>query len=336
MLLDLLYVHQYTLVDWPVGVPAVSADFNVKCLNADELQSLTLPFLKEQMGDDYLSEVPGDDEDVDDDHLVPVPRSSFYLQDWSAGQLDVFRNADLKMFDVPLVINTYNQPLCLLSNLQAFLKALPQDMDPPSPDDAYLSSSSPLPPVMHQNTSKVIGATTGFVKKLVATSWDWSLSCPWGLPLDWQLSPGAKDHDQSLVATGHQSGPIHSLEEEQCHWDAEESAKKKLEQEVVDRVMVAQQLIEGRLRKTKWPISIMHTAPDTVAQVLDWCLGKMTALLHDLITKVDNLAKPKGKGKIKVGEVDELANEDQNESAEEAATPGWAVDNANWPPLKGA
>ncbi|KIK23299.1 hypothetical protein PISMIDRAFT_10947 [Pisolithus microcarpus 441] len=87
MLLDLLYVHQYTLVDWPVGVPAVGADFNVKRLNADELQSLTSPFLKEQMGDDYLSEVPRDDEDVDDDHLVPVPGSSFYLQDWSTGSL---------------------------------------------------------------------------------------------------------------------------------------------------------------------------------------------------------------------------------------------------------
>ncbi|KAI6016379.1 hypothetical protein BKA83DRAFT_4498011 [Pisolithus microcarpus] len=86
-LLDLLYVHQYMLVDWPVGVPAVGADFNVKCLNADELRSLTLPFLKEQMGNDYLSEVPGDNEDVDDDHLVPVPGLSFYLWDWSTGSL---------------------------------------------------------------------------------------------------------------------------------------------------------------------------------------------------------------------------------------------------------
>ncbi|KAI6121646.1 hypothetical protein F5141DRAFT_1211303 [Pisolithus sp. B1] len=139
MLLDLLYVHQYTLVDWPAGVPAVGTGFNVKCLNSDELQSLTVPFLKEQMGDDYLSEVPGDgDEDVSDDHLEPVPGSLFYLQDWSTEQLEVFRNTDPRMFNIPLVINTYNQPLCLLSDSQAFLKALPPDMDPPSPDDTPL------------------------------------------------------------------------------------------------------------------------------------------------------------------------------------------------------
>ncbi|KAI6102144.1 hypothetical protein F5141DRAFT_1217723 [Pisolithus sp. B1] len=129
MLLDLLYVHQYRLLDWPARVPAIGTGFN------------------EQMGDNYLSEVPGDDdENASDDHLVPVPGSSFYLQDWSTEQLEVFRNTDLRMFNIPLVINTYNQPLCLLSDSQAFLKALPLDMDPPSPDDTPLSPSSPLPP----------------------------------------------------------------------------------------------------------------------------------------------------------------------------------------------
>ncbi|KAI6009557.1 hypothetical protein F5J12DRAFT_782065 [Pisolithus orientalis] len=60
-LLDLLYVHQYTITDWPAGVPAVGLDFNVKHLNADELHALTVPFLKESMGADYLAEAPLDD-----------------------------------------------------------------------------------------------------------------------------------------------------------------------------------------------------------------------------------------------------------------------------------
>ncbi|KAI6008641.1 hypothetical protein EDC04DRAFT_2906934 [Pisolithus marmoratus] len=35
-LLDLLFAHKYTIVDWPGGVPAVSQNFNVKHLNANE------------------------------------------------------------------------------------------------------------------------------------------------------------------------------------------------------------------------------------------------------------------------------------------------------------
>ncbi|KIK13604.1 hypothetical protein PISMIDRAFT_17867 [Pisolithus microcarpus 441] len=164
MLLDLLYLHQFTLVDWLRGVSAVGADFNVKHLNANELCSLIVPFLKEQMGADYMLEAPADDdEDVADEGLVPVPESSFYLMDWTPGisvsvqhnilvlmsqpeQLELFRDADLKMFNIPLVINTYNQSLCLLSDSQAFLKGLPKGMNWPPIDGASTSVDSPLPP----------------------------------------------------------------------------------------------------------------------------------------------------------------------------------------------
>ncbi|KAI5989608.1 hypothetical protein EDC04DRAFT_2912197 [Pisolithus marmoratus] len=61
-------------------------------------------------------------------------------------QLEVFRDADLKMFDIPLVINIFHQPLHLLSDSQAFLKGLPEDMDSPPADDASPSPLSPLPP----------------------------------------------------------------------------------------------------------------------------------------------------------------------------------------------
>ncbi|KAI6098178.1 hypothetical protein F5141DRAFT_1066996 [Pisolithus sp. B1] len=162
-LLDLLYLHQFTLVDWPAGVSAVGANFNVKCLNADELHALIIPFLKEQMGADYMLEAPGDDdEDVVDEGLVPVPKSSFYLADWTPGisvsvqhnileltnqpeQLELFRDVDLKTFDVPLVINTYDQLLHLLSDSQAFLKGLPKGMNQPPIDGASTSVALPLP-----------------------------------------------------------------------------------------------------------------------------------------------------------------------------------------------
>ncbi|KAI6156268.1 hypothetical protein EDD17DRAFT_1512594 [Pisolithus thermaeus] len=61
-LLDLLFTHKYTIVDWPAGVPAISQHFNVKHLTADELHALTVPFLKEQMGNDYHTETRIDDD----------------------------------------------------------------------------------------------------------------------------------------------------------------------------------------------------------------------------------------------------------------------------------
>ncbi|KAI6114654.1 hypothetical protein EV401DRAFT_2074060 [Pisolithus croceorrhizus] len=72
-LLDLLFTHKHTIIDWPAGVPAISRNFNVKCLTADELRALTVPFLKEQMGKDYEMEATVDDEDDHGDFVVPVP-----------------------------------------------------------------------------------------------------------------------------------------------------------------------------------------------------------------------------------------------------------------------
>ncbi|KIN99667.1 hypothetical protein M404DRAFT_30338 [Pisolithus tinctorius Marx 270] len=73
----------HTIVDWPAGVPAVGPDFNVKCLNADKLHALTVPFLKEQMEQDYNLEAPAEEEE---DHFVPAPASLFYLKHWTAGE----------------------------------------------------------------------------------------------------------------------------------------------------------------------------------------------------------------------------------------------------------
>ncbi|KIO08075.1 hypothetical protein M404DRAFT_23345 [Pisolithus tinctorius Marx 270] len=80
-LLNLLYMHQYTIVNWPAAVPAVGLDFNIKGFSADELHALTVPFLKEQMGADFHSEVHVEDEG--DDSLVPVPMASFDLREWT-------------------------------------------------------------------------------------------------------------------------------------------------------------------------------------------------------------------------------------------------------------
>ncbi|KAI6019757.1 hypothetical protein F5J12DRAFT_780852 [Pisolithus orientalis] len=84
VLLDLLFIHKHTIIDWPAGVLVVGPDFNVKCLNTNELHALTVPFLKEQMEQDYNLEAPAEEEE---DHFVPVPASLFYLKHWTAAAL---------------------------------------------------------------------------------------------------------------------------------------------------------------------------------------------------------------------------------------------------------
>ena len=161
-MLNLLYEHQYTIIDWPAGVDAVGPSFNVKSLSADELRALTVPFLKEQMGADYYAEGPGED-DEGTGQVVPTPKSSFYLQHWTTGefsrvqmitsnpnldhseQSQLFRRADPEMFNIPLVVNTHNQPLRLLSDSQKFLSGVPKHMLPPKPQERASSTSS-LPP----------------------------------------------------------------------------------------------------------------------------------------------------------------------------------------------
>ncbi|KIN95979.1 hypothetical protein M404DRAFT_33726 [Pisolithus tinctorius Marx 270] len=116
----------YTITDWPAGVPAVGLDFNVKCPNADELCALTVPFLKESMGADYHAEAPLDEEEDQAEYLVPFPNSSFYLKKWTDDQIELFRHSDARMCDIPLVVNTLNQHLHVLSDSDAFVKALPK------------------------------------------------------------------------------------------------------------------------------------------------------------------------------------------------------------------
>ncbi|KAI6012370.1 hypothetical protein EDC04DRAFT_2904881 [Pisolithus marmoratus] len=100
-LLDVLYTAQYTVIDWPAHVPAVGPDFNIRCLNANELRGLVVPFLKEQMGADYYAEAPG--EDQDQDGSMVVPSLSFDLKKWMPKQVRLFRLADSEMFNIPLV-----------------------------------------------------------------------------------------------------------------------------------------------------------------------------------------------------------------------------------------
>ncbi|KAI6118934.1 hypothetical protein EDD16DRAFT_1519657 [Pisolithus croceorrhizus] len=126
MLLDLLFTHKYMIVDWPVGVPAISQHFNVKCLTADELRALTVPFLKEQMGNDHHMETRLDGDDEHGDYIVPEPALSFSLKPWTADQLALVHMMNPKAFEIPLVTDTFGQPLCLLSDSQVFLKGVPR------------------------------------------------------------------------------------------------------------------------------------------------------------------------------------------------------------------
>ena len=81
-LLDILYKHQLTIIDWPAGVSAPGADFKLRQLSADELRALVVPFLKEHMGDYYTAEGP---DDAQCGNIV-VPPSSFQFQKWSEGE----------------------------------------------------------------------------------------------------------------------------------------------------------------------------------------------------------------------------------------------------------
>ncbi|KAI6011457.1 hypothetical protein BKA83DRAFT_4131866 [Pisolithus microcarpus] len=125
-LLDLLFTHKHTIVDWPARVPAINQDFNVKSLTADELHALTVPFLKEQMGSDYHIEAAVEGEDDCGDYIVLAPVSSFCLKLWTADQLVLVHVINPGTFDIPLVIDTFGQSLHLLSDFQAFLKVVPR------------------------------------------------------------------------------------------------------------------------------------------------------------------------------------------------------------------
>ncbi|KIN99656.1 hypothetical protein M404DRAFT_30307 [Pisolithus tinctorius Marx 270] len=111
-------------------------------LNANELCALTVPFLKEQTEQDYNLEAPAEEEE---DHFVPVPASSFYLKHWTADQLQLLHEANSKAFDIPLVVNMLHHSLCLLSDLQAFVKVLPPTMHQKGPDQEAAPCLPPPP-----------------------------------------------------------------------------------------------------------------------------------------------------------------------------------------------
>ncbi|KAI6025467.1 hypothetical protein EDC04DRAFT_2606255 [Pisolithus marmoratus] len=127
-LLDVLYTAQYTVIDWPAHVPAVGPDVNIRCLNANELHGLVVPFLKEQVGADYYAEAPG--EDQDQDGSMVVPSLSFDLKKWTP------RQAFLRVL-----------PRGVLPPKNRLMSSLP----PSSPLEESLqpsqSNPSPLPPI---------------------------------------------------------------------------------------------------------------------------------------------------------------------------------------------
>ncbi|KAI5985669.1 hypothetical protein EDC04DRAFT_3000384 [Pisolithus marmoratus] len=118
-LLDLLFSHKYTIFDWPSGVPA--------------------------MGNDYHMEATVEDEDDHANYVVPVPAVSFSLKPWTADQHVLVHMMDLKAFDIPLVMSTFNQPLQLLSDSQAFLKTIPRGMHHEDAEEDRQSATTPTP-----------------------------------------------------------------------------------------------------------------------------------------------------------------------------------------------
>ena len=81
-LLDILYKHQLTIINWPDGVSAPGTDFKLRQLSADELHALVVPFLKEHMGNYYTAKDPDNTQSGN----IMVPPSSFQFQKWSEGE----------------------------------------------------------------------------------------------------------------------------------------------------------------------------------------------------------------------------------------------------------
>ncbi|KAI6099279.1 hypothetical protein EDD16DRAFT_1708881 [Pisolithus croceorrhizus] len=140
-------------MDWPAHVPAMGPDFNIRCLNADELCALVVPFLKEQMGADYHAKAPGKEEDQDEPMIMPS--SSFHLRNGHLSRL--FRLADSQMFSIPLIVNMSG----ILSDSQAFLRVPLRGLLPPR---NQLSSSLPpsslpeeLPPLQSTTYGDLLG-----------------------------------------------------------------------------------------------------------------------------------------------------------------------------------
>ncbi|KIN93940.1 hypothetical protein M404DRAFT_35582 [Pisolithus tinctorius Marx 270] len=94
------------------------------------------------MEQDYNLEAPAEEEE---DHFVPVPASSFYLKHWTADQLQLLCEADPKAFDIPLVVNMLHHSLCLISDSQAFVKALPPTMHQKGPNQEAAPCLPPPP-----------------------------------------------------------------------------------------------------------------------------------------------------------------------------------------------
>ncbi|KAI6115543.1 hypothetical protein EV401DRAFT_1889518 [Pisolithus croceorrhizus] len=75
---------------------------------------------------DYHMETRLDGDDEHGDYIVPEPALSFSLKPWTADQLALVHMMNPKAFEIPLVTDTFGQPLCLLSDSQVFLKGVPR------------------------------------------------------------------------------------------------------------------------------------------------------------------------------------------------------------------
>ncbi|KAI6011637.1 hypothetical protein EDC04DRAFT_2905349 [Pisolithus marmoratus] len=205
-LLDYLTtIIKYKVLDLSVNVPlpafsilsGISYDhiLALKPLESTWDRNRTVPFLKEQMGKDYEMETMVDDEDGPGDFVVPVPASSFHLKPWTADQLALAHMMNPKAFDIPLVINTFGRPLCLLLDSQAFLNVVPRGMHHEDMDEERASTPTPIPSSPQAGMS-LPPATRGFTILVV---WLWHLITCHSLPPHHLMTPGSPLLDAYIV-----------------------------------------------------------------------------------------------------------------------------------------
>jgi hypothetical protein len=173
-MLNLLYIHQVHVIDWPAGVPPIGSDFVLKDLNACELKALVVPFLKRCMGLDYGAELVQIERKERKKNKAPVksavkiPDEELKFEPWSDGKSDtcivklsiniltdakaLFEHEDGEMLNIPLVTDTEGKVLRTLMDSVAFMKNLPESVVLPraatpivdSPAVSDLPPSSPM------------------------------------------------------------------------------------------------------------------------------------------------------------------------------------------------
>ncbi|KAF9237416.1 hypothetical protein BU15DRAFT_75957 [Melanogaster broomeanus] len=157
--LDIMWKHQMRVVDWPAKVVPLGPGFstNGKGVTSEMLDAICLPLLKARMdNDDYRREElrlvkktatkgkgkgkgKGKEKEKAAVVNIPIPDREFEIVPWLAEHKMWADKQDLKMLDIPLVIDTDGTVLQYLRDSAAFQSTLPKDFNMPNSIPIFIS-----------------------------------------------------------------------------------------------------------------------------------------------------------------------------------------------------